>query len=388
MSTTALDRPWRRALIWGVGLTLAARLVAVLLAGAMWAGGDIPTEGETATHLYLGSEPITEGIPGWTLGVWQRHDTNHYLAIADHGYTDPNDVVFPPGYPLAIRAVAALPLIDPLVAALLIATAATALALTLLYRLTEEELGTTAAERGTIAQIAFPTGYVLIAAYAEPLMLLFTVLGFFLARRRRWWGAAAAGFAAGSVRLLAVVLAVPMAIMAWRAYGKEAWRRPGVVAAVLGAPLAFAAHSIYLAAADLPSVAAAYRDRWKSVASIPGHDVVVAVKRLVTEGLPAARTFALLMLVVAVALTVLAFRRLPLEYGAYAAALILLVLSRHDQTGRPLLSFSRHAVLLFPGFMAVGATPLPRPARLALTALSLALGLVLMGIFFMWGFTE
>jgi len=382
------DRPWRRALVWGVGLTLAARIVAVLLAGVLWAGGDIPTEGETETRLYLGSEPITDGIPAWTLGVWQRHDTNHYIAIAEHGYIDHNDVVFPAGYPLAIRAISQLPFVDPLVAGLLIATIATALALTVLYRLTEEELGTTAAERAIIAQIAFPTAYILLAAYAEPVMLLFTILAFYLARHGRWWAAAAAGFAAGSVRLLAVVLAVPMAVMAWRAYGRQAWRKPCVAAAVLGAPLAFVAHSIYLETAGLPSVAASYRDRWKSVSSIPGHDVAVAIRRLFTDGLPMARSFALLMLVVAVALTVLAFRRLPLEYGAYAAALILLVLSRHDQTGRPLLSFSRHALLIFPGFMALGATPMKRPLRLTLASLSISLSVVLMAMFFMWGFTE
>ena len=36
--------------------------------------------------------------------------------------------------------------------------------------------------------------------------------------------------------------------------------------------------------------------------------------------------------------------------------MIILILTRHDQLGRPLLSFSRHALMLFPGLIALAAT--------------------------------
>ena len=87
-------------------------------------------------------------------------------------------------------------------------------------------------------------------------------------------------------------------------------------------------------------------------------------------------------------LTVLAFKKLPLEYGAYMTAMILLILVRHDQSGRPLLSFSRHALMLFPGFMALAATVRERQGRVVIAYVSGAINVLLLAVFFLWGFSE
>ena len=58
-------------------------------------------------------------ISGWTTGVWQRHDTLLYLEIAEHGYERREaTIVFPPLYPLAIRAVGFLTVRKPVAGSL------------------------------------------------------------------------------------------------------------------------------------------------------------------------------------------------------------------------------------------------------------------------------
>jgi hypothetical protein len=96
----------------------------------------------------------------------------------------------------------------------------------------------------------------------------------------------------------------------------------------------------------------------------------------------------LLVFFLAAALTVRAYKRLPPEYGAYMLAMILLILTRHDQLGRPLLSFARHALTLFPGFIALAATVKSRTPRIALAYSSGTVNVLLLTVFFMWGFSE
>jgi hypothetical protein len=91
---------------------------------------------------------------------------------------------------------------------------------------------------------------------------------------------------------------------------------------------------------------------------------------------------------VVAALTVLAFKRLPSGYSAYKLAMIVLILTRHDQLGRPLLSFSLHALMLFPGFIALAATVRSLPRHVAIAYGSGAIKVLLLTVFFMWGFSE
>ncbi len=70
------------------------------------------------------------------------------------------------------------------------------------------------------------------------------------------------------------------------------------------------------------------------------------------------------------------------------AAMIGLILLRHDELGRPLLSFSRHALMLFPGFIALAATVRRRPGRIAIAYTSGAINVLLLSVFFLWGFSE
>lgn len=387
-TTTTSTRPWRRALLWGLGLCLLGRLVALGFGLMLWETDQIPAGPDYATLGELDPEPRMGSLEGWTVGLWQRHDTLLYLEIADHGYDRRTDVnVFPPLYPIAIRAVAWITAGDLLIAALLVSTTATALALAVLFRLTEDMFDRDIARWSTLYQLVFPTGYILLAAYAESLMLLLTVAVFYLARKQRWGLAGLAAFLASLTRTQGAVLLVPLAVMAWNRFGRDWWRRRDVLWAVAAAPLGVVVFQTYLVAAGLPRSDQVYRTVWKSVPTVPGYELWLAVQEFfgsTTIG----RRLALLTFVVAVTLTVLAFKKLPLEFGAYMTAMIVLVLFRHDQLGRPLLSFSRHGLLLFPGFVALAVTVRRRSGRITIAYAWGAINLLLLTVFFMWGFSE
>ena len=387
-STTTSARPWRRALLWGLGLCLVGRLVALGFGLLLWESDQIPAEPDYATLSELDPVPVTGPLSGWTTGNWQRHDTLLYLEIATHGYERNHDViVFPPLYPIAIRAVGWVTLGNLLVAALLVSTIATTVGLAVLFRLTEDMFDQDIARWATLYQFIFPTGYILLAAYAEPMMLLFTVLSFYLARKDRWAGAGLTAFLAALTRSQAAVLIVPLAIMAWRRFGTQWWRRRDVLWAAAAGPVGVLAFQAWLVATGLPRSDEIYRTAWRSVPAVPGYELWLSAEDFFGST-TISRRLALTMFIVAVVLTVLAFKKLPLEYGAYMTVMILLILLRHDQLGRPLLSFSRHALMLFPGFIALAATVRERPGRVAIAYTSGAAGALLMTVFFMWGFSE
>src|ERR1700761_7096449 len=113
-----------------------------------------------------------------------RWDSIHYLAIAQRGYARPGDAVFFPLYPLLIRALGFVVGSDPL-AGVLISAACLAVAMTLLHRLTELELGRPAAD-ATVLLLAFaPMSFFFTAVYTESLFLALSLGCVYAARRER-----------------------------------------------------------------------------------------------------------------------------------------------------------------------------------------------------------
>jgi len=372
-----------------IALCLIARLIGLALGGLLWQQGLIPTQPASPDQIYLDLPPVAGPVAGWTLGVWQRLDTAYYLQIAAHGYSaDNGTVAFPPLYPLLIRLAGGVLGGQYLLAALLISTVSCIGLLALLAEMTAKELDITSAQRAIVYLIFFPTGYILIAAYAESLMLCFILLTFRWARRERWWLAGLFAFLAALTRLQAVVLILPLAYLYLRrnGLGRSAFRQQVLALAIpLLAPFGFDA---YLAWRGLPSVQSSFAQHWYSTMAFPGTDLVGALRLLFTDGLTFPRALSLVMLALFLALTVVAFRRLPLEYGLYMAGVLLYTLTRHELAGRALLSVSRHVLVLFPGLMVLGAIGQKRCVHRLILYSSLALYLFLMGVFFMWGYAE
>ena len=82
---------------------------------------------------------------------------------------------------------------------------------------------------------------------------------------------------------------------------------------------------------------------------------------------------ALVVLAIATGFLVTCFRRLPLQYGAYAGAVLLMCVSS-PVIGQPLLSFDRYVLTIFPLWMAAGAWI----ARRRLERVAVAVGSILL----------
>ena len=343
-------------------LVLAAGVAGVLTVRAQ-AGG------QGVSGRIASVEPIGNTTAG---AVFHQFDASYYLAIASHGYiaAAPNNLAFFPLYPSLIRALGFL-IGSDVIAGLVISTASFALALMLLHRLTELELGSRAAD-ATVLLVAFaPLSFFFTAIYTESVFLLLSVAAVLAARRERW---ALAGILAGLAALTrptGVLLVVPLVIMRLkgrRRLGRQlAWALSPV--AVLGAYLAILAANGFSWLA--PFRVEAFWQR-ADVGPITGiaSAVVTAVNSaaaIVLRGQPvfdptlkglftpnAECVLLLLVLVIAVVFLVACFRRLPLQYGAYGAAVLLMCVSS-PAVGQPLVSFDRYVLTIFPLWMAAGA---------------------------------
>jgi len=375
--------------IWlALALFVTARLIGLALGGLLWWLGLVPAEPTRPDQVYLSIEPVAGPITGWTLGVWQRLDSMYYLQIAARGYAPGSEIVFPPLYPLLIRLVGTVLGGQYLVAALLISSVACVGSLMLLYDITAEELDAGSARRAIVYQIFFPTAYILIAAYAESLTLCLMLLAFRWARRERWWHAGVAMFFAALTRLQGAMLILPLTYLYLRRFGFTRHAlRPEALSLIAGLA-AVVGYNLYLMGKGFLSVPAAFSEYWYSVPSAPGTDLLIALQTLLTGGLNLQRSLSLGLTGLFIVLTIIAFRRLPFEYGLYMTGTLLFTLSRHEMGGRALLSVSRHMLTMFPAFMLLGMIGQNRWLHRLILYPSLALYLFLMGVFFMWGFAE
>jgi Mannosyltransferase (PIG-V) len=299
-----------------------------------------------------------------------RWDSIHYLAIAEHGYAQPGDTVFFPLYPLLVRALGYVLGSDP-VAGIVISALSFAVALTLLHRLTELELGPRAADATVWLLALAPVSFFFTSVYTESLFLALSVGAVYAARRGRWIVAAALGGLAAVTRVPGVLLVIPLIVM----YLKEhrlAGRRLGsilVVPAGLGCYLGYLAamgfgplapilqqtggqhnHSM---TGPITTIIAAVR---AAVAGVRWLDLGRIYQPTLAGSFSAGTESIVLLATLAIGVFALAatVRRLPLAYGAYAAA-VLLVCTWSPVDGQPLKSVDRYTLTIFPLWMAAGA---------------------------------
>src|SRR3954464_4389340 len=143
-----------------------------------------------------------------------RWDSVWYLAIANDGYPadDPRRAAFFPLYPLLVRAANTV-VGAPIVAGALVSLLCFAVALVLLHRLTELELGAPAARMTVWAIALFPGAVFFSAVYSDALYLALSVGSLSAARTGRWAWAATAGALGAATRSAGVLLVVPLAVM-------------------------------------------------------------------------------------------------------------------------------------------------------------------------------
>lgn len=338
--------------------------------------------------------PGPVGVPGWpahaitpgwhnVVTAWERFDGLWYLSIARHGYVNGNgSAAFYPLYPLAIRALTPVVGGHPLAAALLASNVAFLAALVVLYLLAGYELGTDVARRSVVFAAVFPTAFFFLAPYSESLFLLLALLTFWWTRRRRWWLAAAAAALAALTRNLGVVLVAPLAVESFVAWRRSHPRRvPWSALVATAAPAAGAfAYALYWRVVSGDWLASVHQQAtWERHLTAPyttvwrGASVALRYVGFYPGGY---HELDLLVALPMLAATTYAIVRLRASYWVYAWAAVLVPLA-YAFDGRPLMSFPRFALVVFPAYWAFALWTRDRPVA---QQLAVACSATLLGV--------
>lgn len=178
------------------------------------------------------------------LQFWTCTDSQHYLDIARDWYLSEGpwdrlvQLVFLPGYPIAVRAAAAV-VGDYLYAGLLVSALAFAGAGCVFYRLLRLDRPHADALRTVKYLCILPGAFFFAAPMSESLFLLLCLACVYCARRRRWYLAGLLGGLAAFTRSLGVVLLVPVL---WELVADRRAGGVGRFFALLLIPLGFAAY--------------------------------------------------------------------------------------------------------------------------------------------------
>ena len=184
----------------------------------------------TAVTIILYAVRGRQTVQG-VLDFWRCLDSNSYLEIAQYGYAAEGDravqLVFLPGYPLAVRLFHLFIPGDYAFAGLAEASACFAGAGAALYRLMKREHGCRAARRAVKFLCLLPGAFFFVAPMSESQFLLLSLLCVDCSRRGKYGAASLFGAAAAFTRTLGLVLMVPVlfdGISAWAASPPAAGR--------------------------------------------------------------------------------------------------------------------------------------------------------------------
>ena len=262
-------------------------------------------------------------------------DSGRYLTIAVHGYHHHSNLVWFPGYPAAIRVIAWIPGVSPVVAGLGVTIAA---GLAAAWGLTRLSMALTGDRRVSLLVAALwavaPGSIVLSMVYSEALFCALAIWSLIALVERRWLTAAGLTILAGTVRSSAMALvaavavaAVPALIRAARArQDLAAWWRPA--AALLLAPLGLLGYWGYVA--WTVHRLGGWFSLEKSVKNgfDWGQSIMLALKNAIIDGPTAFVALTLLVLAAAATLAVCSLtERMPVCLHAYTLVIVLTALA-------------------------------------------------------------
>jgi hypothetical protein len=377
LSLVGLEPALRGAAVgWGLGLAvvLAGGLGAYLLAGPVPHGGFDPPG--VVDHLGGARDLLAAPFARWD-SVW-------YLTIARDGYDGSGaGTAFFPLYPLLVALVGAL---GPglLAGGVVVSSVCLLVALRLLWRLTELELGPRCPGAPLMAVLATalgPMAFFFTAVYSESLYLALSLGAFLAARQGRWARAGTLGALAAATRSTGLLLVGALALLyvEQRRGRRGAWPRPRPrdAAWLLVIPLGTGAYLLWLWLSGLDPLAAfTAQSAWYRHLAGPWGGIAAGaraawagVQQLLAGPTPtiyfpaaggdpnvaAEHNLMLFGFLLAAAVPLAgAVRRLPAAYGAYALAGVVAAVS-FPVAPQPLMSVPRLLVVLFPLTMAAGA---------------------------------
>lgn len=372
-----------------MGLRPAATLIAIRVAFWLGAAATLIWAPAPERRLIGDAYGPASDLLFRSLSQW---DARWFLQIALHGYEEvPQAAAFFPVYPALVHGVA-WATGSILVAGVLVSLVSGAVAAWVLAQLARPLLGARGAHDAVLYLALYPVGFVLTSLYSEGLFLALASGSFLAAMRGRPLLAGVLGGFATGTRLVGLALLPALALLLWRGRDPRSLAR---LAPLTLLPAAVGLYALYLdqALGDPWAFTSAQAD-WNRDASPLGplagiKDAILAAGTGLDDllDLPAAgpghdqrvglwNLSHLALLLAAVWLTWVAWRRLGAAFGAYSVATLAIVLSA-PADGFPLVSLPRFLLADFPLFLALAALTQDRPrARDALLAAFAALGAV------------
>ncbi len=345
----------------------------------LWHDDPLPPAWAVPGHPVLEAEDfvITSQSPAarLLLNGWYRWDTGWYLKVAIFGYdAQDGSVGYQPLYPFLIRLMASITGVNYLLVALIISNACALVALFLFHLFAFQELGSTEyAHQATIALLAFPSAFFLIAGYTESLFLALTLATWLLARNNRWgWAAVTAAFVV-LARVQGLAMIIPLGWMYLTlgltdhsqspvqeiktvlrsSLDLELWKRrianwPTAGMAVIAPVIAYFGQNLYLKYVGLGSVSQAYGN-WLEIVS-PWVGVIRLLQKLFSISLGIPDWIDLFLLVLFLVLGIVGIYKIKPALSLYLWATLTLILMRGNSFGL-LPGFMRYMMTTFPIFI-------------------------------------
>lgn len=297
------------------------------------------------------------------LDFWTCADSRHYLAIAEDWYLSEGSLdrlvqlVFLPGYPLAVRAV--YPLVhEYLYAGMIVSSVSFAGAGTVLYCLARLDMDHDTAVRALRYACILPGAFFYAAPMSESLFLLLSVSCIYLSRKKMWFPACLLGGLAAFTRSLGLVLAVPVGyelITDSRKYGlrgRGLLRRLPQYASLLLIPAGFGVYCLICkeVSGDPFQWAIYQREHWNQQLGLFFHTAAYQTENAINayheQDLKLMLGLWLPNLICsfsALAIMAVSIRKLRPSYGAYFIAYYVIAIG-----ATWLLSAPRYLLVLFP----------------------------------------
>ena len=303
-----------------------------------------------------------------TFAQW---DAQWFVHIADHGYDSKQATSFFPLYPLVVHGVA-LVLRSTTVAGVLVSLAAAGVAAVLIVEIARPLLGPGGARDTLLLVALYPLAFVFTAVQSAALFLALSAGAFLAAQRGRGWTAGICGGLAVATRLVGLALLPALFLLLWR-------RGAARLAPLALVPAALAAYMVYLHehVGDALAFQHAQQIFWQRKTGPLGplsglweafdsgragaaglvlhyHGQGAELQDARLDQVATWNAIHLLLLLAALVLTWVAWKRLGPAFGLYSLTTLALVLLSPPPYF-PLASFDRYLLVDFPVFLALAS---------------------------------
>jgi hypothetical protein len=328
---------------------------------------------------------------GYLTDVWARWDSVWFIRIAHHGYdVAAGAPAFYPLYPGLVAVAGRLCFGHYVLGGIIVSLLATLGSFYLLAELTEELLDREIARRSVLYLAVFPMSLFLQAVYSESVFLLVAIAAFLAAERRRFTLAGLLCGLALLARPTGVAVLLGVAILAWRsrvrarALASTALALPVFALFPLllwiqtGHPFSFlhVEHLWHRRTATLGPLGGVYEAlhaAWAGVLQLAvGSNTHWYWVRVSPDRAAALNLESTAFFLLAIALSVLAWRRLGAAYGLMALVCVV-VPAAAPTHAYPLLSMPRFTLVAFPIFIALAAVCSSERAQRAVVGVSASL---------------